>query len=99
MDDHYTVNHLSLIGRRKFIDWTAILIFFSLLNLLLVAGLAYLFIRIQHSDIFRLEREGTERFEALDRRLLRQVISHFAERENRFADLRKEKPQAVDPSL
>lgn len=80
-------------------DWSVILLVFSLLVIISLVFSIYLFSQISKGEIFIVHLEKTDGIEAIDKELLQKTLSFFEDKENRFNELRENKPIFVDPSL
>lgn len=80
-------------------DWKALLISGTAIMVLVAAGNASLYFKINKEELFEGERKTSPVAVVIDQEELRQVIKEFKERAGRFDKLSQQAPKVTDPSI
>ena len=80
-------------------DWKILLIFSMAIMVVVAAGNAYLYFKINNEQLFQGEAKAPSTAVTIDRESLERVIKEFKEKAGRFDGLSRQAPQVNDPSI
>ena len=86
-------------GGNVYRDWKYILALFLVLNVLVVAGSAYLFFQINKGELFIVEKKSVLANDTVDRKALEVTVAFYEERAQKFDLYKRNPPRVADPSL
>ncbi len=79
-------------------DWKLLLLFFAILNGIVVLLSVYLFFQINKGEIFLVESQSSASVNIINETLLNETLLMFNEKAGAFEDVQTMKPTLPDPS-
>ncbi|MDO8572735.1 MAG: hypothetical protein Q7S11_03135 [bacterium] len=80
-------------------DWRMLFVIFTILIVAVGSASYYIFLRIQHDDIFLAKENEMVRVRTFNTQKLKDTIGIFEQRKKELEMLRAEKPSIIDPSI